>query len=324
MKMFQRVGMLAAIGCVSIAIGIKPALAEDIDIFAPSGGVGNTPNVLFIIDNSTNWSAALSSVCYYKENGVVQDGMGGRPGPFPLDGGSLSKKFDLERCALYNVIDSMKVNADGSAIFNVGFMLFNEGPNYGAYVRKAFTPVSTANKVVLKLLLKSLDRSSDAGYSGGAYALSMYEAYRYFAGATAFQGQAGSKWDPSAFVGTTYAPPGALTGGNCVNGYIIFIANGAPGDKNDSEALALLASTGGNTTKIAPAPAYPFDLQDGNNWADEFARFMSQTDVSSATGVQSIKTFAIAVTGASSDKNYPKFMDSVGINGGTSVMSRMN
>ncbi len=316
MKILKLVRMVPAIGGVIIAIGAGPALAEDIDIFQNAGGAGNSPNVLFVLDNSTNWSASLSSVCYYKENGVVQDGKSGRPGPFPSDGGSLAKKFDLERCALYNVLDALPVNADGTAQFNVGFMLFNEN-NIGAYPRKAFTAVTTANKAGLKTFLKSLDRSADSAGSFGAYALSMFEAYRYFTGGPVYQGQVGSKWDAAAFSGATYSPPGALTSGSCVNGYIIFIANGAPGDKSDSDALALLASTGGDTTKIAPKPAYPFDLQDGNNWADEFARFLAATDVSSAIGAQSVKTFAVAVTGAASDKNYPSFMDSVGINGGT-------
>ena len=317
MKMFQRFGILAAIAGIGVAIVVKPAWAEDIDIFTTAGGAGNTPNVLFVIDNTTNWSAALSSVCYYKENGVVQDGKAGRPGPLPIDGGSLAKKFDLERCALYNVIDGIKVNSDGSALFNVGFMLFNEGTP-GAYPRKAFTPVSTTNKVLLKLFLKSLDRSADSGQSAGASSLAMYEAYRYFTGGSSYQGQTGAKWDPSAFTGTTYSPPGASTSGSCVNGYIIYIANGVPGDKSDSDALALLASAGGNTTKITPQPAYDFTGYNGDNWIDEFARFLAQTDVSSATGVQTVKTFAIAVTGASSDKAYyPPFMDSVGINGGT-------
>ena len=118
MKILKLLRMVPAIGGAIIAIGASAALAEDIDIFQNAGGAGNSPNVLFVLDNSTNWSAALSSVCYYKENGVVQDGKSGRPGPFPADGCSLAKKFDLERCALYNVLDALPVNADGTAQFN--------------------------------------------------------------------------------------------------------------------------------------------------------------------------------------------------------------
>lgn len=317
MNISKWIRTLVAIVATSAVVGSAPATAEDIDIFKASGGAGNMPNVLFIIDNTTNWNAALKSVCYYKENGVVQDGKQGRPGPFPADGGDLPKKFDLERCALYNVLDAMPVNADGSALYNVGFMLFNEN-NPGAYPRKAFTAVSTTNKIGLKSFLKSLDNSLDAAGSFGAASLAMYEAYRYFTGGTVFQGQIGSKWDASAFNGTRYAPPGAVTSGSCVNGYIIFIANGIPDDKTGQDGFAELTAIGGNTTKITPQPAYDFTGYNGNNWIDEYARFMAATDVSSATGVQNVKTFAVAVTGASSEKDfYPKFMDSVGINGGT-------
>lgn len=317
MNTFKLFRTLVAIVGTGAAIGSAPAAAEDIDIFKASGGAGNTPNVLFVMDNTSNWNASLRSVCYYKEDGVVQDGKQGRPGPFPADGGSLAKKFDLERCALYNVLDGMPVNADGSALFNVGFMFFNEN-NPGGYVRKAFTPVSTANKVTFKTFLKSLESNTDSAGAFGAAALSMYEAQRYFTGAAPYAGQLGNRYDAAAFSGGRYAPPGAIDSGSCVNGYIIFVANGVPDDKAGNDGLAQLAALGGDTRRITPQPAYDFSPYDGANWTDEYARFLAATDVSSATGVQSVKTFAVAVTGASSDKAfYPKFMDSIGINGGT-------
>ena len=47
----------------------------------------------------------------------------------------------IEKCALYNLIDALPTasatDADHDALFNVGFMLFNESPDNGAYPRKA-------------------------------------------------------------------------------------------------------------------------------------------------------------------------------------------
>ena len=310
MKKFKLLRLLVSVTAGALLLGAAPASAEDIDIFQVTGGAGTTPNVLFVLDNTSNWSSSLSKSnnCYYKENGVVQDGRGGRPGPFPPPSNNPSK-FDLERCALYNVVDSLPVNGDGSALFNVGFMMM--GDSGGAYPRVAFTAATTVNKIALKLFLAGLDVSADKRPSGGATALAMYEAYLYFTGRSAYQGQQiGARWDPRAFVGTKYAPPGAVTSGSCVNGYIIYIANGSPADKSSDDGLSQLAAIGGDVTPIP-------NVQDGANWADEYARFLASTDVSSAVGVQSIKTFTIAVTGAASDNNYPLFYDSMGRNGGT-------
>ena len=62
----------------------------------------------------------------------------------------------------------------------------------------------------------------------------------------------------------------------------------------DNEARALLAGVGGNTAQII----YPSSLitnSDQGNWADEYARFLRNADVSSKEGVQSITTHTIGV-----------------------------
>src|SRR6266567_3668119 len=49
---------LAVMVCLGMAVAPLSAGADDTDIFVgTSGGVGSNPNVLIIIDNTTNWSA---------------------------------------------------------------------------------------------------------------------------------------------------------------------------------------------------------------------------------------------------------------------------
>ena len=49
----RKVAALLWIGSVLAA----PALADDIDIFlGTSGGSGDAPNVIFLLDNGPNWS----------------------------------------------------------------------------------------------------------------------------------------------------------------------------------------------------------------------------------------------------------------------------
>ena len=68
-------------------------------------------------------------------------------------------------------------------------MLLNESPDNGAYPRKAFTPLTTNNKAVLKALIKGLAIGDDKG-SNADFAKAMYEAYLYFKGLAPYQGAA--------------------------------------------------------------------------------------------------------------------------------------
>src|SRR5262249_52393197 len=118
------------------------ARAEDIDVFSAVPG-GGLPNVLFIVDNTANWSQAFSN----------------------------------EMSALYNTFTSLPVNADGSAKFNVGIMFATEtgNPNNnvsGGYIRAAIRPMTAANKALYAALIQSFDKTKDKG-NGGYSALQM-------------------------------------------------------------------------------------------------------------------------------------------------------
>ena len=104
---------------------------------------------------------------------------------------------------------------------------------------------------------------------------------------------------------------------------MILIANGSPQGSENNDALALLTAAGGDTSQLT-YPTSVVGSTDQKNWADEFARFMRGVDVSGRDGAQGIVTHGVAVTGASSDGNYPNFIHAIANAGGGSFHSAAN
>ena len=307
---------------LALAIGalVAPAYAEDIDIYANPNAATDVPNVLFVLDNSANWSSDIPAAdCYYKDGGVTSS-----VGPKASNPGKeQGKKVAIEKCALYNLVDALPVSTSGDpnndALFRIGIMLLNESPDNGAYPRKAFTALTTNNKSALKALIKGLDIGGDKG-SNADFAKSMYEAYLYFKGMAPYQGAVAPKRDTSAFSSGRYNSP---AGASCSRNYVIFIANGSPESSENNNSLALLGAAGGNVSPLS----YPTSIvksTDQANWMDEYARFLRSADVSSNDGSQGIITHTVAVTGASSDGLYPNFMAAVANQGGGTFHSASN
>lgn len=301
---------------VGAAIAL-PAAAEDIDIYSGRSG-GELPNVLLILDNSGNWGSDIpGDPCYYKENGVLTNPLVG-PAPAGGQDGEQGRKIAIEKCALYNVIDALPVKdhvgtvgPDNDANFNIAIMLMNESPNDGGYPRKAFTPLTTNNKAILKQLISGFRVRGDRG-NNADFSRAMYEAYLYYKGLRPAEGTKGSKWDSLAVSGGKYVSPSLSS---CARNHVILIANGSPQAGENNPALALLTAAGGNTSKLT----YPTSVvrsTDQNNWADEYARFLRGLDVSGKEGDQGIVTHGVAVTGAASDNLYPNFINAVATAGG--------
>src|SRR5262245_15571392 len=89
------------------------AQAEDIDIYAGGGGVAaDRPNVILILDSSANWSSNIPVPdCYFKDNGVLTTNGPKATNPNKEQG----TKMGIEKCALYNLVDALPVQSDGSA-----------------------------------------------------------------------------------------------------------------------------------------------------------------------------------------------------------------
>ncbi len=263
-----------SLALASALMATSPALvnAEDIDLFVGStpSSAANRPNVLIIIDNSANWSAANQ----HWPGGI--------------------KQGESELRSLRTVVGELTDSV------NVGLMMFTEGQGSdknGAYPRFAMRQMTAGNKAALQELLgttsctdglnslngtdnclvKNFDRPDEkTGTAKTDYSAAMFEAFKYFGGytspANAKNDVAGSPVSPSQFgplryAGTpstlvprkrdpfaynptsqidTYNPP--ITALNsCAKNYIIFIGNGFP--TQDSPA-SLLSGVGGNTSQL--------------------------------------------------------------------------
>lgn len=256
---------LAAILTGLVALWLPLAHAEDTDLFNTSINTDTErPNVLIIMDNSANWSS--------------------------------NDRFAWEKSTLATVVGNLDDR------FNVGLMMFTEtgsgnSGNDGGYVRYAARQMSTANKAALGSLITNLDETTDKS-NGGKASLVMDEAYRYFAGQAAYAGASKAKTDLGAFDGGTFRQ-GAGSGNysapitnSCQKNFIIYISNGKADNASDvSTSTSHLSAFGGNTAMIALSPS-----GEQETVADEWARFMSGSDVSAAqAGTQSIVTYTIDV-----------------------------
>ncbi|HKA45909.1 MAG TPA: PilC/PilY family type IV pilus protein [Burkholderiales bacterium] len=280
------VGAVAALLCAN-----HLAKADDTEIFNASPSLSSSrPNVLIVLDSSANWSADFGA----------------------------AKKFHAEILALNNIVGGLNSN------FNVGLMLmaesgFGNAPS-GAYVRYALRQTTGVNKVAFQNLVNSLDIIADKG-ANAPYGKSMFEVYKYYGGGNGSPRDA-THYGPTAFAGfdqpkrdyagnvaknpftaalpgnafpsaasTDYSSPVA---DGCAKNYVIFISNGKPdapgGDGGNPTATTLLTNVGGNATTI-PLP----NVGAQPSLADEYARFLYQTDVSSLPGQQNVITYSVAV-----------------------------
>ncbi len=296
----------AALAAAIAAAGLfwsAGARADDIDIYSLRNVEGMRPNVLIILDNSANWSASLKNLpkCDVAAANVASK--------------DDDTKFGKEKCALYKVISSLSVG--DLSQFNFALMLFNESPDDSGYPRKAFMQVtSQADKQILLNLIAGLDIGADKTNNPSS-ATAFYEAYQWFRGGTVYLGnKTATKHDVHAFTSsakTTYVSPGL----GCSRNHIIYIANGSPKD-NDNKALTLLQRLVPNVTQMSIPVAENVKGTDASNWIDESASFVyNGADLDNAVeGAQNITTHTIAVTGASSDGNYPNFIRWIAKQGG--------
>jgi len=271
-----------------------PVLADDTEIFSVSPSAGAlAPNVLIVLDNSTNWSASFGS----------------------------GTKFSAEIATLGSSVGSLNTN------LNVGLMMFGETGSGNAspvtaYVRFAVRNMTSPNKGALQNLINNLNINNDKS-SNAPYGFAMFEAFKYFGGggsaltpqdaqhfgAAAFGGFGQGKRD---YAGNSVANTAGALPGNafpssfssayvspvtdaCQKTYVVFISNGLPqsgADGGSPGANTLLSNVGGsNAITTIPLPSSPAQ----GNLADEYARFLYQTDVSALPGKQNVITYAVNV-----------------------------
>jgi type IV pilus assembly protein PilY1 len=246
------------------------AAAEDIDVFDPPPEVAaSLPNLLFVLDNSSNWNTAFAD----------------------------------EIAALASTIAGLPVKANGDATVRVGLMLFTEtgGPNNnidGAYVRAAIRDMNTANKAKYAALVSSLQKLGDRT-NGGKTGKAMAEVYHYYAGLAPYSGNYKVKTDYlgnrtgtaaslavydlpgnalEALGGSTYSSP--ILGAGCAGNYVIYISNGAAKDGGSDDAVAASLLEAAAAAEGVPGATATIALLPGGsqaNLADEWVRFMRRS-----------------------------------------------
>ncbi|MDH4378042.1 MAG: PilC/PilY family type IV pilus protein [Ramlibacter sp.] len=245
------------------ALSAVPAASQytsDIDLYAGQTTSAGAANVLIIMDNTANWSSM----------------------------------FAREMTAVGDTIAALPSNQ-----FNVGLMMFTEtgSGNTGAdggYVRAAIRPLDDTYKQRLRSLVTSLSASGDRSNNGKA-ALSMAEAWYYFASRNAVSGRTKTKTDyrgntsGSSQSNAIYAMTGnALdavnatryngpTVTNCGRNYIIYVSNGSAQDNASDSSAASTALSAAYTAMGMTRPADITGLSPSgsqSNMADEWARFM--------------------------------------------------
>jgi type IV pilus assembly protein PilY1 len=245
---------------------------SDIDIYAAGDSKNDAPNVLFIIDNTANWSSAFSN---------------------EID--ALKSTFKLLD------VTTKKIR--------VGLMLFTESGsgnsgNDGGYVRSALRLVDAEYKEKLVALLTSLDKNGDKS-NGGKAGQMMAEAYYYYSAGTPDTGNNKAKTDYQGNTSGTEASKdiyelsgnalqskGATSYANpitsrCQSNYIIYISNGTPSDNNSDNSAA---SAKLSAAYSALGMTRPVDITLSgvgsplsSNVADEWVRFMNKSSLQVTT-----------------------------------------
>ncbi|MBK4735022.1 pilus assembly protein [Noviherbaspirillum pedocola] len=272
-----------------------PSLADDIDIFTtPGSASGATANVLIVLDNTSNWSANNQQW----PGGITQG--------------------QAEVNALSQVIGNLP------ASINVGLMtLTTVSGNQGGMVVFGVNSMTSANisswQSWLTARYNNITDPTWKASSNATYGGVMFDVFKYFGGYTspahANDDVAGTPTDsthfglaryssiPTAQVDATaysanYANYVSPVTNPCAKNYVIFIGNGFPNQDDPT----LLANVNGDAT-----PVQPNGMDGGNKvyLADEWARYLFQTDVAAISGQQNVVTYTLDVFGSKPSSNHP-------------------
>lgn len=252
MKFKQLIKILALFKIIVFSQGV---FAEDIDLFLDNPGIPQSqPNILFMIDNSANWSATL----------VQSTG---------------EKKYQAEHKALLEVL----TDAGFTDKMRAGIMTFaHSNDPKGGKVIAAVKPLdSTYQNTLANMLYPNgiyvLGDEQLDGTNNAPYASSLNEAFLYFSGLAPKSGTMDGDHDPDALASPIqYASPAHDLNNACARNFIILVANGSPDSGENNYAEGLLTELGGRFSSD-PISLSPDKFE--ANWGDEFARYMSRTDV---------------------------------------------
>ncbi len=342
MKTFNRT-LLAMAMCLILILSIaqQSSWAEDIDIYGSPTNNTTNPNILIVIDNSANWSresqqwvgstqgqaqlAALRDIAAELSPDVnvglmLFTDVGDSKGTFvryhmramnTINVGALQALIGDANC-----VNGTNLNGTPNCLYR----------NYNDPVEKVNVgdiSYSAAMFEVFKYFggytdpARANDNPVTAATPGTPTNSTRYGPYRYAAPAT----EPDPKSDAAAYTGGVNKPQYNMALSSCAKNYIILIGNGFPSNDLAASFLGdepggLVTGVGGDISRIPNANANVV----ANN-ADEWARFLNRTDVSSAAGQQNVKTYTIDVYKAQQDLDQTALFRSMAAAGGGKYFS---
>ncbi|HXI58411.1 MAG TPA: hypothetical protein VNO55_20230, partial [Polyangia bacterium] len=265
------------------------AWADDIDIFlGTSGGTAGSPNIIFLIDNSPNWSRAAQM--------------------WPDNGGNQGQ---AELAAVSSTLN--RINSTRPANVGLAMLTAYAGTNSngatpgtgGGYIRFGVRDMTNStNRIALQNILAGISANITdpaekvAGMANKDEDAAFYEIYKYLSGFAPYTGLYGSSYanqnvfvdvpgNPQSLSGrgqgltsgfalnnsgpsATYQSPISLAA-PCASTYIIYIANNA--NQTGSDGQAAYQST---VADASPALVATAGL---DTWTDEWTRFLKTNGV---------------------------------------------
>jgi len=297
--------------------------ADDIDIFIDSASSAGVPNVVFLLDNTSNFSKASQAW--------------GPPDNEPTQG---QAELDAIFAVVQQIYTARQHDANAPAV-KIGVAMLNANGNPGgAYMR--FAPrditvpanfsafknifgygtagVPAAGVASTSIYAKITNPAEKINESSKDESGSLYEIYKYYNALPAYKGKAaqnpyadypGNTGVPqtpagqgltSGFAlnaaGTTYTGPDTL----CAKQYIIFIANNSQGNQISSGSSSYEGiSAGAAILPITYSPDF---------WTDEWVRFLSLHQINTYildayNAQQNVSYSAELKAAAGKDRYYP-------------------
>jgi len=319
----------------ALALAMASSRAEDIDLYVSASTAASAPNVLMVIDNSSNWSAndqAWSKETVKRKCGSDADCLRYVEQIFGSD--ATLTQGQVQAAALKLVLDELVCGPSSLGLkVKLGFMFLNEEGSFdingtqadksfiSGYIRHRVTLLDSAQcdkvRTDLTAIRADINNPLFKGPSSTSYGHALFEAFKYYGGWTnpagASSGTAGAPTGPSGFgpqrnsVKTGREDPLAFTDAGkstykspiedtCGKSYIIFVGNTYPNqeprtDQNKNPPTNdYLGRLDGTKAQIYSVPNKA-DIR----FADEWTRFLWNTDVNEVPGQQRIRTYTIDV-----------------------------
>lgn len=305
-----------------LATGVR---ADDIDIFlGTSGGNADAPNIIFLIDNTTNWSRAAQ---HWPDNGNNQG--------------------QAELTAISNILSTFKAPTGNNPGFpaNVGLAMLTtyQGSSPGAtpgagggYMRFGVRDMTNVtNRNALQAILNgiaanvqsSADKINEASKDEEA---AFYEIYKYLSGLAPFSGPANQNifadvagntqtlTGAGQHLNSGFAISGGLyqsplsSGKPCAATYIIYVANSAPSQPKVIGQAAYEPTIANANPKLGATVGFT------DTWLDEWTYFLRTNGVVVPTGNNngSVKTYVLDAYNAQPNADYTNSLKQAAAAGG--------